>query len=393
MMGIWSKKSMNLWITSIGWLFLGAGWSLAAKAEGSLALELSPPVETLVPDAGPVTLTVRHLDGEGNPAGPATIRLRIRTPDENPWLSTDFPVVENTLLLDQELVARGGEASVSIVLPIRGTYTVAAEVTSGGDHPSVLHEATTEKDAPSPNLSHTWQVTLSEHPHKIQRATWLLCGLALVGAVCGLILGREYRLERKTALSLILGCLSFSFGAETTWAHGGHDHSKPKQVLSEPAAGGLSISLVTPAPRVGQLSSLRISWPKSTPVPDELVYDLEVVRLEDGLSVAQARLAAPSGEVTWQSQLFDGTEYQARVKAVLLPAAQVGDQVHQGGRDTGSPWATLNFEVEPVAPPAKSVLKGMVLLMGVFCLGMALAFWMVSGLGPRRLAVEVSRPA
>lgn len=392
-MGIWSKESMNLWIASIGLGFFWVGWSLAAKAESSLALELSPPVETLVPDAGPVTLTVRHLDGEGNPAGPATIRLRIRTPDENPWLSTDFPVVENTLLLDQELVARGGEASVSIVLPIRGTYTVAAEVTPGGDHPSVLHEATTEKDAPSPNLSHTWQVTLSEHPHKIHRATWLLCGLALVGAVCGLILGREYRLERKAALSLFLGCLSLPFGAETSWAHGGHGHAKPKQVSTELSAGGLSISLVSPAPRVGELSSLRISWTQSTPVPDNLVYDLEVVRIEDGLAVVQARLAAPSGEVTWQSQLFDGTEYQARVKALSSPASQVHDQGDLGGQGAEFPRATLNFEVEPVAPPAKSVLNGMVLLMGVFCLGMALAFWMVSGLGPRRLAAEVSRPA
>ena len=393
MMGIWSKKSMNLWIASIGWSFLGAGWSLAAKAESSLSLELSPPVETLVPDAGPVTLTVRHLDGAGKPAGPANIRLRIRTPDEHPWLSTDFPVVENTLLLDQELVARAGEASVSLVLPIRGTYTVAAEVTHGGDLPSSLQKAASEKDEPSTNLSQTWQVTLSEHPHKIQRATWLLCGLALVGAVCGLILGREHRLERQVALSLILVCLSLPFGAETSWAHGSHSHDKPKKILSEPAVGDLSISLVTPAPRVGELSSLRISWPQSTPVPADLMYDLEVVRLEDGLAVVQARLAAPTGEVTWQSQLFDGTEYQARVKALSSPASQVRDQGDLGTQGKEVQSATLNFEVEPVAPPAKSVLKGMVLLMGVFCLGMALAFWMVSGWGLRRLPAEVSRPA
>lgn len=392
-MGVWSKESMNVWIASIGLAFLGWGWSLAAKAESSLELQLSPPVETLVPDAGPVTMTVRHLDGEGKPAGPVNIRLRIRTPDENPWLSTDFPVVENTLLLDQELVARGGEASVSLVLPIRGTYSVEAEVTPGGDLPSGLQKVATDRGTPTASLAHTWQVTLSEHPHKIQRATWLLCGLAFVGALCGLILGREYRLERKAALSLILGCLSLAFSAETSWAHGGHGHAKPKPIFSETAAGGLCISLVTPAPRVGELSSLRISWPQSTPVPDNLVYDLEVVRLEDGLSVVQARLAAPSGEVTWQSQLFDGTEYQARVKALSSPASRVRDQGDLGGQGAGVPKATLNFEVEPVAPPAKSVLKGMVLLMGVFCLGMALAFWMVSGFGQRHLAREVSRPA
>jgi hypothetical protein len=78
----------------------------------------------------------------------------------------------------------------------------------------------------------------------------------------------------------------------------------------------------------------------------------------------------------------------------LLPPNQVVESLKgSGGHGKAVNDPTLTFAVEAVAPPAKSIFKGMALLMGVFAFGMATAFFLVSGLGPRRRGGEAPSPA
>ena len=69
-------------------------------------LSTNPPLERILPfeaeakkPQSPVTLTLQAVDAAGKHLENTKISLQILTPPPNPWLTTDFPIVEGTKLL------------------------------------------------------------------------------------------------------------------------------------------------------------------------------------------------------------------------------------------------------------------------------------------------------
>lgn len=329
-------------------------WPSAGRADDApkVTVAFDPPLSRVLPGHDPVLMTVRLAKGAWEATEPLPIHVRVLTPAAHPLLSTDFPVVEGTVLLDQTFFTRTGEVRTSLVLPIRGTYVVEASVTPEQGKGEAV---TTRVEA-----------ILRENPSKVRNALLLLLGVSIVGALFGFVLGREYKLGKLLVQGVLALAVTASAMDNVSWAHGSqHARNVNSEATATPVlGGGPHIVLASAQPKVGELTALRISWEGRDGVRTPRDYHLEIVRLEDGLKVVDAHLAAPAGVALWQSQLFDGTTYEARVT--------------EGADETtaSSPKnrATLVFDVEPVAPPARAVMKSMALLTGVLAFGMALSF-------------------
>lgn len=108
-------------IVSYGWV------GFPQSPQPAVRLTTEPPVSQILPFEAeatrlqsPVQLTLQTVDGLGKPLENADIHLTILTPPKNPWLTTDFPIVEGTKLLEIEAPASKGELQFQQMLPIRG---------------------------------------------------------------------------------------------------------------------------------------------------------------------------------------------------------------------------------------------------------------------------------
>jgi hypothetical protein len=344
------------------WTSRGLGQN-AGLAQGAphVTIAFDPPLRDAHPGHDPVEIRIRVQDEHGDLWGPADIHLRVQAPKENPFISTDFPVVEGTALVDQKLFTPSGAANLKLVLPIRGTYVVEASAVPTSQGTKGLPVVTTLRES------------LPEGSTKILNATLLLLAVAAFGSLCGVFLGRESKLERLVANGVLLFACGLTLGADVGWAHGPHGHGQGAVALTkdpqsaDQGADSPTIALSGNSPIVGGLTTLTIKGPERKLGAVPTAYLLEIVRLEDGLKVVEAELFAPQGEVTWQSQLFDGTAYEASVTS-REPGTSRSQQTAR---------ASLVFEVEPVAPPTRAVIKGMALLTGILALSMGTAFTLV----------------
>ena len=77
-------------------------------SQSTVKLQTEPSLEQVIPDKTVVKFQVKALNNATQPLPNAKVKVRLLTLNPNPWLTSDFPVVEGTELLNLEAVATQG---------------------------------------------------------------------------------------------------------------------------------------------------------------------------------------------------------------------------------------------------------------------------------------------
>jgi hypothetical protein len=293
------------------------------------------------------TLGFRILihDGEGRPVSGARLKIHLTAPD-TPWIgSTDFPVVEGSSLLHQDIHVRGAIHAFQFVPPIRGTYTLTASVEPlPGD----------TRFAPAQN---SWQTTIQESPERKNNLTILIAILVTVGGLSGFVIGRS-----AGASALLLLFMFWPY--QSLRAHGSHDHAKiaapPPTTIQNTEGHRLDLDIVTPEPRVGELTEIMARYQNAEGDLQGARFHMEVKQLEHDHLVFSSDFTAPDGILHWQGQFTDGSPHRVSLTAKPLMEENPQDLVK----------IERDVDVTGVEPPLRSVIKSFGLLMAITALAL-----------------------
>ena len=289
-----------------------------------------------MPLSAPVILSVAVKTFGGQPSNGRWIRVRLDAPAPTGFLSTDFPLVEGSRLLEIQLPIIDDKAEWRQVFPIRGEYRLSAELVGGVDTKKVF------------------QFYVQENHQK-----WLiLSAFALALFVTGVIAGRVFSApgQRKRArLNSLVFVLLHCCGAMTAsgWATDNHARKyDPIIEVGTPAVG-------TPA---------RIRWRlQPTAVSGKISAKLavKITHLEKDTVVFYAEKIPVSNEYSLDYQFTDGTDYQI----VTIADIDGGETVRQEQR----------VSVNAIAPPWRAQVPALAMFLFLISAGLLVGRLSVSG--------------
>ncbi len=341
------------------WLGLLALCSFATQLSAAAVIEFQTdrPLDQVHPQHDKVQFEFFIKGADGLPLSAAKIHVKLLAPATQLLFSTDFPLVEGSVLLDAELVADQGRFAFSFVPPIRGMYRIEAAVI-GDDGGRAFHQE--------------WQAAIAENPEKIRNLTvflLILFGIACVsGVVLGLSSNRRSPIQGLAAWLLIVFLLP---GGSQLEAHGGADHAAPRLPSPAVALPGnqgeqLELKLLTDQPRVGELTEISSTLRQASGEIIPARYQLRFIQVEHAITVFQTEVVVPEGSLHWKGQLYDGSVHRIEVDAVPLgQAAQGPPGMH----------AAMEVAVEGVAPPPLAIAKSFILLLATSALAMLFGYF------------------
>ncbi|NJM69020.1 MAG: hypothetical protein HC862_01690 [Scytonema sp. RU_4_4] len=335
----------------------------------------NPPLERILPfEAGtekqqsPVTLTLQAIDAVGKPLENAKIALQILTPNPNPWLTTDFPIVEGTKLLQMEAAAPDGKLEIQQMLPIRGNYQLRVNVS-----PLVANAF-----AP---YEQTLNLNVRENPVKYKYFAVVAAILLSVGLLGGWVIGGQEKLREgeiaPQSVRLLLSALTvvaivtllfINISAEVAEAHGsGHSNTTEAIAPSVQKSQELEVHLEGDKnATVGKLANLTVRVKDTAtgqPLTD-VALQVKAIALEDNLTIFTYKgIPDSNGKLTWQEQFFDGAPHKVEVEATPLPGAK---------RQFYGVKVAQEVEVEGIAPPLYIRLIGLFYFTAIIGIGMAI---------------------
>jgi hypothetical protein len=154
------------------WWGVSTAWAHGHESHGAQHYSAPERVVTLekaVPDKDPAEVV---LDAGKWPDG-TLVRVKMFAPAPG-VLSTDFPRVEGTPLLDSTMTVESGKVRFTYLFPIRGTYHITLAQTDGDR--SVSRKSVT--------------LTIPENPQEVRNVVGLLIGLFGLGGLSGYLLTR-----------------------------------------------------------------------------------------------------------------------------------------------------------------------------------------------------------
>lgn len=356
---------------SILYSFVGVSQTPAPK----VLLTTNPPLERIIPfeaeaerEQSPVTLTLQAIDAAGKPLENALIGLQILTPTTNPLLTTDFPIVEGTKLLQMQAAAPAGKLEIQQILPIRGNYQLLVNVS-----PLVANAF-----AP---YEQTLNLNVRENPVKYKYFAVVAAILLSVGLLGGWVIGGQEELRSgeiaPQSVRLLLSALTvvaivtllfINIGAEVAEAHGsGHNSSSEAIAPSVQKSQGVEIRLEGDKnATVGKLANLALQVKDSItgqPIKDVALL-LKAIALEHNLTVFTYKgIADSEGKLTWQEQFFDGSPHKIEVEAMPNPGSN---------RQFSPVKVAQEVEVKAIAPPMFVRLLGLFYFTAFVGIGMAI---------------------
>jgi hypothetical protein len=356
---------------SILYSLMGVSQTSAPRVQ----LFTNPPLERILPfeaeaekPQSPVTLTLQALDTAGKPLANAKISLEILTPPRNPWLTTDFPIVEGTKLLQMDAAAPDGRLEIQQILPIRGNYQLRVNVS-----PLVANAF-----AP---YQQTLNLNVRENPVKYKYFAVIAAILLSVGLLGGWVIGGQEELRQgeiaPQSVRLLLSSLTvvaivtlvfINISAEVAEAHGS-EHSRETEVIapSSQKSQGLEISLDGDKnATVGKLANLALQVKDTAtgqPIRDVALH-VKAIALEHNLTVFDYKgIPDEQGKLTWLEQFFDGSLHKIEVEATPLPGSN---------RQFTPVKVAQEVEVEAIAPPIYIRLIGLFYFTAFVGIGMAI---------------------
>ncbi|WP_413175513.1 hypothetical protein [Anabaena azotica] len=356
---------------SLSILYSLVGVSQTPKSK--VILSTNPPLERIFPfeaatekAQSPVMFTLEAVDASGKPLENAVINLEISTPKTTPWLTTDFPMVEGTKLLELEVAALRGKLEFQQVLPIRGNYEMLVKVA-----PLVANAfAPYQEDL---------KFHVRENPVKYKYFAILAAILLSMGLLGGWVIGGQEELRdgeiAPQSVRLLLSGLTviaivtllfINITAEVAQAHGSeHDHKIENIAPAVVKSQDLDVKIDGDKnATVGKLASLSVEVKDNNGKPiKDVILDVKSIALENDLTVfAYKGFTNQEGKLVWRSQFFDGAPHKVEVEvssSQFLPV-KVAQLV----------------EVEGIQPPMLTRLISLFYLTAIVGIGMIIGLVM-----------------
>ncbi|MGV0105463.1 Protein BatD [Nostoc sp. DSM 114160] len=339
-------------------------------------LSTNPPLERILPfeaeaekPQSPVTLTLQAADAAGKSLTNAKINLQILTPPRNPWLTTDFPIVEGTKLLEMDATAPDGKLEIQQMLPIRGNYQLLVKVS-----PLIANSFAAYEQ--------TLNLNVRENPIKYEYFIVIAAILLSLGLLGGWVIGGQGELQQgeiaPQSVRLLLSALTvvaiitllvINISAEVAEAHGSEHHSNSTETIapSSQKSQGLEINLEGDKnTTVGKLANLALHVKDATtgqPITD-VALQIKAIATEHNLTVFDYKgIPDEQGKLTWLEQFFDGSPHKIEVEATPLPGSS---------RQFTPVKVAQEVEVEAIAPPIYIRLIGLFYFTAFVGIGMAI---------------------
>ena len=341
--------------------------SVPGLSEPQIALSTNPPLNDVVPSKQPISVSLKLDDAGKSPAG-AAMQVKLLTPPRTPWLTTDFPIVEGTTLLEATVAASDGEAQLQLVPPIRGRYKLAAKVV-----PEVAGAFTPFTD--------TLSFRVPENPQKYHNLFILLFILGFAGFGGGWVIGGSQTLEAGevapqpvrmllSVAALVAICTIIYVAATAEMAHSHTPAEEPSVIASQPHPASLAVSLEdTAIAKVGQAIPLEIKINDAATGQPVTNVDLAIATtlLEDNQTV-MAFQATPddTGKYTWKQQFFDGSPHIVRARVSPQPDSATQFEPFD---------LTKRIEVEAVPPPLSVRFISLSYFTAFLAAGVGVGFW------------------
>jgi hypothetical protein len=364
--------------------------TLAHASQSSVKLTTEPSLDKVLPyeaeattEQKPVSIRLQAIDPQGQPLKSAKIAVKILTPPNNPWFTTDFPIIEGQKLLELTTPAPDGKVQFEQMLPIRGNYQVLVNVTPAD--PSITP------------YQQTLTLPVSENGIKYQNFAILAGILLAAGAAGGWVIGSRQtpqpgeiapstvRLLLSGATILAIASLLYinvsaeiaQSGMSEAMSHAGkgeaHSHmeheSQEKPLETKPTVTQAGIKVVLSGDdhsAVGKVAKLRLKVTDAqTNQPIVTNVQIKAVATEGNWTTFSHQGATgSSGELDWQSGFFDGVPHL--VDVTVSPA---------GGSKKFTPIkVSKDVSVEGVAPPLTTRLIVLGYLTGIVATAFFAAF-------------------
>jgi hypothetical protein len=328
-------------------LVLALFMTTPAQSQGDLSvrLETNPGISQIGPDNTFAHTTLTVVDANGQAVSNAYLKLHLDSPPGNPIISTDFPIVEHTPLLEYEGTLPNGVFEFDYIYPIRGQYSF--EVEAG-------------RDASSLSFKDILSLSISENRNEVVNGIIFMAGLLSLGIVAGIIIGNGARAQRMATAGIILGILVSGFfgsAAPLVQAHDG-DQQPHAEPFTESATNGdltLTYTMNPGAGKVGTLNTLTLTATNSGGAPvSDTTFEVKFWHIEDDKPVFTTQLYAPTGQTQFDFEFFDGAQHEVRLTA---------------RNTTGTVDLTKVVDVEAVDSPMAVKIKTTVLLVLVTLVG------------------------
>jgi hypothetical protein len=174
---------------------LGSG--LPAE-ELSVYFKTTPRSELLRPFVDATDLSLLVTGADGRPVKQGAVAIRLDAPRPGRVFSTDFPVVEGTVLSEMRLPLRQGRANWRQLLPIRGEYRLVVDVVAGD----------------SSKASQVFTFKVRENRSKWLALAAFSAGLFIIGLVAGRIFTGTRNVAAIVGLALSAGLAATSTAQE-----------------------------------------------------------------------------------------------------------------------------------------------------------------------------------
>jgi hypothetical protein len=352
-------------------LLLGNPSAFAQETSGRVLLTLDPPVQKLVPfeaeaeqQQSPPRFHLEAQDGQGKALSRVRMQIKMVTPATNPWISTDFPIVEGTELLSLEVPAAQGVVEFEQMLPIRGTYQILVKVIPMDDAVS------------TPLIEQVLTVNVPENPVKFRNFAFLAGMCTLVGAVGGFFIGTpQRRLDLRSTLGipesvrlLLIGLTLTAMAALifiNVSAEFQGDHSSMAGMANTPINAPsiaqdkeqvLNLDGAKEA-RVGTAESFQARLTdRRTGQEIPSAFKVSVINEENNWKLFS--IATPIADhLRWRQQFFDGSGHRIEVQTPPHKKQPALTTKH-------------SVSVEGIAPPVSVRLKALAYLTGFVALGL-----------------------
>jgi hypothetical protein len=342
----------------------------------------------------PVSLKLQAIDPQGQPLKASKITVKILTPPNNPWFTTDFPIIEGKQLLELTAPAPDGKIQFEQMLPIRGNYQILVNVTP-----------TDPKIAP---FQQTLTLPVAENGIKYQNFAILAGILLAVGAAGGWVIGSRQptkpgEIAPSTVRLLLSGATLVAIasllyinvsaelsqsGMSESMAHAGkgeahshhhpgredahnhlhHDSKQQPPVNSTATQAGIKVVLSgDDDSAVGKVAQLRLKVTDAqTNLPIATAVQINAAATEGKwTSFSHQGVTDSNGQLNWQSGFFDGVPHL--VDVTVSPTAD-------GAKKFTPIKVSKEISIEGVAPPFTTRLIVLGYMTGIVATAFFAAF-------------------
>lgn len=297
--------------------------AIAGAQEWAIQFRSDPAPELLRPFGEAARFSLSVSDGVGKPLPRGEISLVMEAPAPSSFLSTDFPLIEGTRLLEIQLPLIDGRAEWRQVLPIRGVYRLSVDAGTADGRVG----------------KHKFELSVAE-----SREKWLWLGLFCAALfVLGFVAGRIFTRPRgPQALLLIAFALTCARSAAAHEAEkAGHEGSHSGAIAVEPAT-------------VGKPALIR--WRSFPGDSEPKLLSLAIIHLEKTKTVFAFEKLPVTKEFSFAFHFPDGAQYLIQASA----------ETSGGGRDS----AEQKISVTGVEPTLGVQLPSLLFFLAVIALGL-----------------------